>query len=156
MLYLKTNNLSLTPIKCDSIFKSKSCSKSTSQSDLTRFLGKQESCQKQAILKDDDSNFSSMLPFISVFRTLLDDFSVHFTQDYWGKFKCVLNEHLSLYIKVHQRSGFLFILQTKICSNILVKQVGIPWDVFYVTLKKLSYTIFWFIEGIEWQCWWIL
>lgn len=34
-IWKQINNLSLAPIKCDSIFKSKSCSKSTSQSDLT-------------------------------------------------------------------------------------------------------------------------
>lgn len=34
--------------------------------------------------------------------------------------KCVLNVHLSLPIKVNQMSGFLFILQMKMCSNILV------------------------------------
>lgn len=36
------------------------------------------------------------------------------------------------------------------------KQEGIPWNVFDVTLKKLSHTICWFIEHTECQCWWIL
>lgn len=96
--------------------------------------------------------------FFSAFRTLLDDF-----------------QYISH--KIIEANLNVFWMNTCLCTKksikglvffsfckwkyVLIywywrKQEGIPWDVFYVTLKKLSYTIFWFIEGTEWQCWWIL
>lgn len=76
--------------------------------------------KKRARLKYDHQQFSLLYePSFSAFRAVFW-FSVLFTRDHWGKLKYILHVRFSLHTEVTHMSGFLFVLQVEICSNILM------------------------------------